>query len=146
MQLPAKNIVVRLLRGSRHLTGQTLKNKVHWYGCCFSIVVIAYVVASAIPVFSGLISLIGALLGSFTTMQPYGAMWLFDNWQRREQHESKDARRRWSCGLMWAFVVIAIGSFSTVVGSYASVVNIIDMYRNTAGSAAWSCADNSGSA
>jgi hypothetical protein len=39
--------------------------------------------------------------------------------------------------------VIAIGSFMMVSGTYGSVVGIIDSYKASGGSSAWSCADNS---
>lgn len=42
----------------------------------------AYIIASAIPVFNNLVSLIGALLGTMMSFQPMGCMWLYDNWSQ----------------------------------------------------------------
>ena len=42
----------------------------------------AYIIASAIPVFGGLVSLVGALLGTLMSLQPMGAMWIYDNWRK----------------------------------------------------------------
>lgn len=65
VQLPGKYIFIRILRGSRHLTSNTIIHWVTWLGCTFTLAVISYIIASAIPVFNSLVSLIGALLGTF---------------------------------------------------------------------------------
>ena len=44
----------------------------------------------------------------------------------------------------WSIFVLVIGTFLLVAGTYGSVIGIIDTYAATGGSAAWSCADNSG--
>jgi hypothetical protein len=99
---------------------------------------VAYIVASGIPVFGGLVSLIGALFGSFLSLQPMGCMWLYDHW--------KDERTvRWHLMVGWSVFIIVAGTFLMVAGTYGSVVGIIDSYKATGGSAAWSCADNSNS-
>jgi hypothetical protein len=41
--------------------------------------------------------------------------------------------------------VILLGCFLTVAGTYGSVVGIMDDYKRSGGSAAFSCADNSNS-
>jgi hypothetical protein len=43
----------------------------------------------------------------------------------------------------WSVLVVLIGSFLTVAGTYGSIVGIIDSYKESGGSAAFSCADNS---
>ncbi|RMD44454.1 hypothetical protein DV735_g615, partial [Chaetothyriales sp. CBS 134920] len=78
--LPAKYVFIRLLRGSHHLTEPTFRHWATWIGCTGTVAISAYVIASAIPVFDGLVSLIGALLGTFMSFQPMGCMWLYDNW------------------------------------------------------------------
>lgn len=112
-----------------------------WLGCTLSTTVIAYVIASAIPVFDGLVSLIGALLGTVLTFQPYGCMWLYDNWAEGR----KAPTVRWVLMCFWSVFVIATGMFMTVAGTYGSIAGIIDTYNESGGSAAWSCADNSNS-
>lgn len=74
IQLPGKHIFVRILRGSDHLTSNSVIHWTTWLGSTFGVALVAYIVASAIPVFSGLISLIGALLGSFLNFHPYAGM------------------------------------------------------------------------
>ena len=64
-QLPAKYIFVRALRGTRHLSSNTLQHWLFWFGCTAVLTLISYIIASAIPVFSSLVSLIGALFGKW---------------------------------------------------------------------------------
>lgn len=112
-----------------------------WLGCTFGVTAIAYIIASAIPVFGGLVSLIGALLGTFLSFMPMGCMWLYDHW-----HEGKvDKRLGWCLMVAWSSFVIVSGTFLMVAGTYGSVVGIMDSYKETGGSAAFSCADNSNS-
>ncbi|BCR86059.1 uncharacterized protein ACHE_30046A [Aspergillus chevalieri] len=138
--IPAKYIFIHILRGSHHLTSNTPIHWMAWLGCTFGVVVIAYIIASAIPVFDGLVSLIGALLVPLMCFQPYGAMWLYDNWGQR-----RDTPKRWYFMVCWSVFVIVIGTFLMVAGTYGSVVGIIDTYKTSGGSSAFSCADNSNS-
>ena len=45
----------------------------------------------------------------------------------------------------WCAFVIVAGTFLMIAGTYGSVVSIINDYKESGGSAAWSCADNSSS-
>ncbi|ENH72353.1 N amino acid transport system protein [Fusarium oxysporum f. sp. cubense race 1] len=139
--LASKHVFVRVLRGSRHLAANTFTHWASWIGCTFGITVVAYVIASGIPIFGGLVSLIGALLATSLSFQPMGCMWLYDNWKRGKQ----DRSITWSIGVLWSVTIIVLGTFLTIAGTYASVVDIIASYKVSGGSAAWSCADNSGS-
>ncbi|BCS17303.1 uncharacterized protein APUU_10131S [Aspergillus puulaauensis] len=85
VHLPGKHIFVRILRGSDHLTSNSVIHWTTWLSSTFGVALVAYIVASAIPVFSGLIALIGALLGSFLNFHPYAGMWLYDNWKTAER-------------------------------------------------------------
>ncbi|KAH7481185.1 hypothetical protein FOMA001_g7536 [Fusarium oxysporum f. sp. matthiolae] len=139
--LASKHVFVRVLRGSKHLAANTFTHWASWIGCTFNITVVAYVIASGIPIFGGLVSLIGALLATSLSFQPMGCMWLYDNWKRGKQ----DRSITWSIGVLWSVTIIVLGTFLTIAGTYASVVDIIASYKVSGGSAAWSCADNSGS-
>ncbi|KAJ5328370.1 hypothetical protein N7452_008760 [Penicillium brevicompactum] len=138
--IPAKYIFVNLLRGSRHLNRSTPTHWMVWISCTLGVTVIAYIIASTIPVFNSLVSLIGALLGTMMCFQPMGCMWLFDNWEK-----GRDSSRFWLPKVCWAVCVIACGCFLTVAGTYSSVVGIMVDYEKSGGSAAFSCADNSNS-
>lgn len=140
-QLPSKYVFVRLLRGSRHLTTNTLVHWATWLGCTFCITITAYIIASGIPVFDDLVSLIGALLGTLMSFQPMGCMWLYDNWTKSKG----DRTVKWSCMVCCSIFVVVSGTFLMIAGTYGSVVSIIDSYQATGGWAAWSCIDNSNS-
>lgn len=140
-QLPAKYIFVRVLRGSKHLTAHTFIHWATWLSCTFGMAIIAYIIASAIPVFGGLVSLVGALLGTVLSFQPMGCMWLYDNWSRGKAEK----KPIWISMVCWSVFVILVGSFLMVAGTYGSVVGIAKSYSEAGGSAAWSCADNSNS-
>lgn len=134
LQLPAKYCFVRLLKGTRHLTENTPRHWITWFACTITTTVIAYVIASAIPVFGDLVSLVGALLGTLMSFQPYAAMWLYDNWH-------KPRTLRWKLGVAWCMFVILSGTFLMIGGTYGSIVAIIKSSKN----GSFSCADNSNS-
>ncbi|QSZ29121.1 hypothetical protein DSL72_003631 [Monilinia vaccinii-corymbosi] len=139
--IPAKYLFLRILRGSKHLTSNSKTHWTVWLGCTFTVIFCAYMIASAIPIFGGLISLIGALFGTFFNFQPFGIMWLHDNWSKGKTQKSS----RWTFMACWSIFVIIIGSFLMVAGTYGSIVGIIDSYNTSGGSRAFSCADNSNS-
>ena len=112
-----------------------------WLACTGGVTIIAYIIASSIPVFGGLVSLIGALLVTFMCFQPYGCMWLYDNWTAGKKTKSL----KWCLMVAWSVFIIIAGTFMVVAGTYGSVVGIMDSYKVSGGSAAWSCADNSNS-
>jgi amino acid transporter len=140
VQIAAKYIFVNLLRGSHHLNRSTPTHWIIWISCTSGVTLIAYIIASTIPVFNSLVSLIGALLGTMMCFQPMGCMWLFDNWGKGRQ-----SSRYWLPKVCWAVFVILSGCFVTVAGTYSSVVGIMVDYKDSGGSAAFSCADNSNS-
>lgn len=86
-------------------------------------------------------SLIGALLGTLLSFQPMGFMWLYDNWNLPKAERG----RWWKFMVGWSIFVIVSGTFLMVGGTYGSIVGIIDSYKASGGSAAFSCADNSNS-
>lgn len=138
IQIAAKYLLLRLLRGSHHLTDNTFRHWATWLGCTAFISLTAYVIASAIPVFGGLVSLVGALLGTLMCFQPMGCMWLYDHW-------SEPRTTRWYLMVAWSAFVILSGTFLMIGGTYGSVVSIMDSYATDGGTSAWSCADNSNS-
>lgn len=129
------------MRGSRHLTSNTFTHWAVWLGCTFGVTLIAYIIASAIPVFGGLVSLVGALLGTVISFQPMGCMWLYDNWEAGKRAPSL----RWVLMVCWNVFVIGSGMFLMIAGTYGAAVSISQSYSAEGGSSAWSCADNSNS-
>lgn len=137
-QLPSKYVFVRILRGSDHLTSNTLTHWAIWLSCTLGSTIVAYLIASGIPFFNSLVSLIGACLGASLAYQPTGCMWFYDNWG------STDRTWRWKFMACWSVFIIVIGTFMTVAGTYGSIVGIIDSLK-AGGSPPWTCADNSNS-
>ncbi|KAJ6126601.1 hypothetical protein N7523_002213 [Penicillium sp. IBT 18751x] len=139
VHITAKYVFVRLLHGSRHLVANTVTHWSVWIACTFSTTIVAYIIASAIPVFGDLVSLVGALLGTPMCFQPMAGMWLYDNWSKGKNHRTT----MWMLMVAWCVFIILAGTFLMIGGTYGSIVTIIDSYKASGGSAAWSCADNS---
>ncbi|KAL2434881.1 Transmembrane transporter [Exophiala dermatitidis] len=139
--VPSKYLFVRILRGSVHLATPTFVHWATWFSCTFGITITAFIIASTIPVFGGLVSLIGALLGTLLSFQPMGCMWLYDNWKKDKTERST----KWTLMVGFSVFVVVIGTFLMAVGTYGSIVGVIDSYKESGGSAAFSCADNSNS-
>ncbi|KAL2207215.1 hypothetical protein CC79DRAFT_704940 [Sarocladium strictum] len=137
IHLPAKYLFVRFLRGSRHLTANTFTHWATWLGCTFGSAIASYLIASGIPIFGGLVSLIGALFNAILAYQPAGAMWLFDNWK---------SERTWKWWLMaaWSMILIVGGTFVTITGTWGAITEIVQSLKDSAQPAPWTCADNSG--
>lgn len=135
VHIAAKYVFVRALRGSHHLTDPTFRHWATWLTCTFVTTVISYIIASAIPVFGPLVSLIGALFGTLMCFQPMGAMWLYDNW-----HNARTPR--WYAMVAFSSFVIVSGFFLMIGGTYGSAIDIKNTKSRTA---PWSCEDNSNS-
>ncbi|CAK9785103.1 unnamed protein product [Cutaneotrichosporon oleaginosum] len=136
--LPAKYVFVRILRGSKHLTSNSLVHWATWLGCTFTCMATAYIIASAIPIFSSLVSFIGAVFCPTMCMIPYGLMWWHDNWRLKN---TPATWRRYSGMAIASFVTVA-GIFLTVAGTYGAIVALINQPSE---GKPWSCADNSNS-
>ncbi|KAK4094173.1 amino acid transporter [Purpureocillium lilacinum] len=137
----SKYVFVRILRGSDHLTSNTIIHWATWLGCSFGVSIVAYILASSIPVFNGIVSLAGALFGTLLSFQPMGCMWLYDNWARGKGSPTW----RWRLMVCWSIFVIVAGTFLMIAGTYGAILGIVDSYKAEGGTSAWSCADNSNS-
>ncbi|GAA5842787.1 hypothetical protein JCM11251_001491 [Rhodosporidiobolus azoricus] len=140
--LPGKWIFVKVLRNSYHLSHPTPTHWIVWMSCTVGCLLFSYIIASAIPVFNGLLGLIGALFSVLLALIIESVMWLWDNHDR-----IKDKSRR--TPLLWAgvitqYVFIICGAFLIVGGTYGSILTIRDAYLESKLSP-WSCADNSNS-
>lgn len=134
----AKYVFVRALRGTEHLATGTKRHWFTWFACTGTITIIAYLIASAIPIFSTLCSLVGALFGCIVSIIPMGSMWIKDNWYGNSNRTTKTKLMA-----AWAVFVVVAGIFITIGGTYGAVDAMI---KAGSDGKPWSCADNSGGA
>jgi len=129
--VPAKWIFLSALKGTKDLNNNTPKHWIVWLGCVAGCVLFSYVIASAIPVFGGLVGLVGALFGTFLCtivtvsrhlrlvssqnaliafFLPQSSMWFHDNWSKRNSSMTYK--------LLTAFnaMIFILGAFVTVAG------------------------------
>ncbi|WWC62253.1 uncharacterized protein I303_104849 [Kwoniella dejecticola CBS 10117] len=133
--LAAKYFFVRILRGTEHLQTKTKTHWITWLGSVILIGIISFVVAEAIPFFSTLIGLVGALAYAPLAIIVPMTLWLYDFGNYRKGNVAKKS--------LWFFHVlfIFIGLFMTVGGSYTMIQTIIDAYATGSVDRAFSCAD-----
>ncbi|CAO1633465.1 unnamed protein product [Sympodiomycopsis kandeliae] len=150
-----KYVMVRVLRGTRHLQSNSITHWAVWSGNITIVVIIGLVIACAIPFFSDLISLTGALLGTTFQMIFPGLMYIYE----ARPEEAPTAKGRWilaslkarrptwrsAIGVWTAVLVILIGLFICIGGTYGTIKSISDGYASGAIGSAFSCADNSNS-
>ncbi|WOO84835.1 N amino acid transport system protein [Vanrija pseudolonga] len=138
--LGGKQIFVRILHGSRHLAHSTPTHWFTWFGCQAAVAVVGYLLASAIPNFGPITSLIGSVSKPSTCIIPFTFMWWHDNWRMAKPEQRKEPRRRIMavCNIF----CLAVGIFLTVAGTYGSIVAIL---AASSKAGPWSCRDNSNS-
>ncbi|GAA5913732.1 hypothetical protein JCM6882_002328 [Rhodosporidiobolus microsporus] len=141
--LAAKYIFVRSLRGTRHLNHSTATHWIVWLGSVIGTMVFAFIVASAIPVFGGLVGLVGSLFGTLFSLQAQAWMWGFDHWTKIRSGDWLRSRAMWLTVPFNAFVFIA-GMYIMGAGTYGAAIQIRDDYAANGG-VPFSCADTSGS-
>ncbi|RMJ16815.1 hypothetical protein CDV36_003560 [Fusarium kuroshium] len=134
-----KYIFLRILKGTEHLNKGTLTHWATWLSCTFGCATLSCIIASAVPSFGSLASLIGAFFGTLLCVQPMGCMWLYDNWGA----EKRDCSLWWILQVFWSGFVIVAGTIILVGGTYGSVLSIKQAYETSGGHGAFSCADNS---
>ncbi|KAL1409087.1 hypothetical protein Q8F55_005911 [Vanrija albida] len=133
--LAAKYVFLRLLQGTDHLTRPTVRHWVTWLSTTATVMVIAYILASAIPSFGSIVGFIGSLFTPQTTVLVFPLIWWHDNWRYKE----RAARNTWMAALN-IFIFIC-GLFFVIGGLYAAIKELIAT-KSTHGP--WTCADNSG--
>ncbi|KAL1405758.1 hypothetical protein Q8F55_007431 [Vanrija albida] len=139
--MSGKPLFVRLLAGSKHLTSNSATHWATWLGCMAGTSAVAYVIASAIPNFGNIISLLGALISPNDCIIPYTFMWWHDNWRYAAPEARRSPRLRATLALNVTLFFVAL--FMTVAGTYGAVKDLID---SSSSAGPWSCADNTGAA
>ncbi|KAL1406706.1 hypothetical protein Q8F55_008412 [Vanrija albida] len=136
--MAAKNIFVRVLAGSKHLTSNSMVHWVTWLGITAGCAIIGYIIASAIPIFDTLLSFIGALVVPSLCVIPYTFMWWHDNF-RYVPKEDRTLKLKFYAAIN--VVCFFIGIYLTAAGAYGAIDELIN---TSVDAKPWSCADNSG--
>lgn len=136
--LAGKHIFVRLLKGTRHLTSNTRVHWTTWLSCMFGGTVISYIIASAVPNFGSIISLVGAFVCPTVAIWPYNLMWWHDNWRYASPERRRMLRTRLELALN--IVLFFLAFFLTAGGTYGAVMDVIE---SSSDGGPWSCNDNS---
>ncbi|KAK6210515.1 myb-like DNA-binding protein bas1 [Pestalotiopsis sp. IQ-011] len=131
LHLCGKFIIVKLLRGTRHLQEKTWQHHVSWFCSVVTITIVAFVIATGVPFYSELLS----VLVLFTTPNTISLPMLMYN-----RHFNRKAT--WYANGIHGLFFIA-GLFFGVAGCIVSCININNLYKEGKAGAAFSCADNS---
>lgn len=139
VHVAAKYLLVRILRNSAHLQTNSAVHWGTWLGCNAAVCVVCFLLASGIPIFNYLLALAGSLTFAPLALCLPGYLWIFDHGYYRTGGPLK-AAAYW---LNW--LMILLGVFLTVGGTYGVIQQVIDAYANGEISSAFACADNSNS-
>jgi hypothetical protein len=139
LHVAAKYLFVRILRNSKHLQVNTVVHWGVWLSCTIGLASLAFILAEAIPIFSYLIALTGSICFAPLAIMLPGWLWLHDHPDWRKGGALKMA------AYYMHFLLIAIGAFLCVGGTYGTVKAVIAAYADGTVGSAFSCADNSNS-
>ncbi|KAJ5495348.1 hypothetical protein N7539_000464 [Penicillium diatomitis] len=139
VHVAAKYLFVRILRNSRHLQTNTVIHWGTWLSCTVGMAAISFLLACAIPIFNYVLALVGALCFAPLALCLPGWLWLYS--YRDYCRGSLLQRTAYAAHV----VLILLGAFLTVGGTYGVIVQINQAYADGSISSAFSCADNSGS-
>lgn len=89
-----------------------------WVILCVGAVAIAFILATAVPIFSYLIGISAALFASWYTYGIAGFFWLYDVYHLKEGYQGL---RRRPGGSILAMLTILAGGFMCVAGTYVSI-------------------------
>lgn len=130
----AKYAFRRLFIGTKHLTSKGIVAYTSWYGICFGMWFIAWIIAESIPNFSDLLGFISALFASWFSYGVPGICWFVINWQDGFRGSQKICLAFCNIGL------ILLGFLICGAGLYSSGYQ---MALNSGTGKSWSCSDNS---
>jgi len=132
----AKLLFVRFFRRSRHLYSHTLLGWSVWVFLCFAATAIAFVLASAVPIFSDLVGITASVFASWYTYGIAGFFWLYDAYYLGGGKEA--LKRRWG-GTVLALATILAGAFICIAGTYVSIKLIVEAYNTGTVGKPFSC-------
>ncbi|KAG7094912.1 hypothetical protein E1B28_005718 [Marasmius oreades] len=133
LHVAAKYLFVRFLRNSRHLQSNTVIHWATWLGCTISLGAISFILVSAVPIFTYLISLCGALCFAPLAIMLPACFWLYDH-----QNYWKGTKRQVVIYILHLILFI-LGTFVCIGGTYGAVQQIVNAFRSGAIGSAFSC-------
>lgn len=140
LHVAAKYVFVRILRGTRHLQHNTVIHWSTWLGCTTTLGAIAFVLSESIVIFSYLIALTGTVCFAPMAISVPGILYLYD--YRENRKSASLVKKAW---YWFHAVLVLLGAFIAVGGTYAVIKSILAAYASGEIGHAFSCADNSGS-
>jgi hypothetical protein len=114
----AKILFIRFFRHTRHIYTHTVLGWFVWVILCVGAVAIAFIFATAVPIFSYLIGISAALFASWYTYGLAGFFWLYDVYHLKEGYRGLQRRPG---GSILAVLTIVAGGFMCIAGTYVSV-------------------------
>ncbi|PMD17603.1 amino acid transporter-like protein [Hyaloscypha hepaticicola] len=138
----ARFVFFRLFEGTRHKSQHTLVGWATWGGILAATWLGAFIIAEVIPFFSDLLSLMSSLFDSFFGFIFWGVAYIR---MRRVDGGVYWLREQSLYGyMMLAFnvLIILIGLFFLVAGTYTSVQSIIDSYNQHLVGGVFTCTNN----
>jgi hypothetical protein len=135
-------VFFRLFEGTRHKSQHTLVGWAAWGGILAATWLGAFIIAEVIPFFSDLLSLMSSLFDSFFGFIFWGVAYMR---MRRVDGGVHWLREQSLYGYMMLalnVLIILIGIFFLVAGTYTSVQSIIDSYNQHLVGGVFTCANN----
>jgi len=139
VHVAAKYLFVRILKHSKHLQKDSAVHWITWLSCSIGLTAIAFVIAEGIPIFNQILSLAGSFAAAPLTICLPGYLYLHDYTAYRKGTLIQQSK------YWFHWLIIAIGAFLCIGGTYGVIQSIVDDYASGNISSAFSCADNSGS-
>jgi hypothetical protein len=138
----ARFVFFRMFNDSRHKSEHTVLGWSTWAGILLATWIGAFIIAEVIPFFSDLLSLMSSLFDSFFGFIFWGMAYIR---MRRVDGGVAWLQSQTPYGYMMLalnVIIILIGLFFLVAGTYTSVESIIESYAAGAVSGVFTCANN----
>lgn len=129
-----KYLYVRIFRGTDHMSKRSWLSVGTWWAIAAGLWILAWIIASAIPVFNNLLSLITALFASWFTYGLSGVFWLYIN-----KGQWFSSWKKTTLAII-NFLIFLIGALICGLGLWVSGTAI---HNDQSGTGSFSCADNS---
>ncbi|OAQ98390.1 hypothetical protein LLEC1_05272 [Akanthomyces lecanii] len=123
----AKVIFVRIFRKSNHLHSHTVLGWGTWVALVLVCNVLAFLLATGVPIFNYLVGLAASLFAAWFTYGVAGMFWLHDSYH--DGAGFRAWRRQWGQFLLCALTVL-IGAFICVAGLYVTIRQLVEAYAN----------------